>query len=281
MSFWDTVTDSFSSNTKDWLNAGANIGSALIASNAARDSAASNMAAAERASAAAEFKPYAITTGLGTSFFDRDKQQAGYTLDPTLEAFRNTLYQGAGNFLGQVQEDPEAAAKQYYARQQSIMAPQRLAEDIALNSQLAQRGRIGLGLSTAAMGAGNVGGYVNPEQYSRDLAREQENQRLAMSSYELGQADIDRSMNRGMGLMQGGLGIEQLGLTPLTIGADIGSKQATSGAQQGANLLAGASAATQANLAGSLGAAGMLSNMFKTGSGYKFNPETGQPIVKA
>ena len=269
MSFWDTITSSFESNPKDWLNVGANIGSAIIASKGAKDAAAASAAAGERAAAAAEFKPYAITTGLGTSFFDKEKQQAGYELDPRLAAFRDTLYQGAGNFLGQVQEDPLAAAKQYYQTQQDIMAPQRLAEDVALGAELAQRGRIGLGLSPAAVGGGNVSGYVQPELFRLGLQRELANQQLAGTSYQLAQADVDRAISRGTGLMQSGLGIEQLGLTPLTIGADIGSKVATSGAQQGANLLAGAGQATQANLAGSLGAANLLGNMFKAARGYK------------
>ena len=262
-----------------WYDIVGNIGSALIARNAARDASAAQLAAGQQAAAAAEFKPYSITTGFGTSYFDKDKQQAGYEMDPALKAFQDTFYQGAGGFLGQVTTDPMEAARRYQEQQMGLLSPYRAAEDEALRAQQLQTGRIGLGLSGVSQGAGAGTGYVNPEQYSRDLAREQENQRLAMSSYELGQADIDRAMNRGMGLMQGGLGVEQLGLMPLTIGADIGSKQATSGAQQGANLVAGASAATQANLAGSLGAAGMLSNMFKTGSGYKFDPQTGKPIA--
>ena len=270
MAWYDFITDSVKNNPKDWLNVGANIGSALIASKGARDAAASSAAAGERAAAAAEFKPYAITTGLGTSFFDREKQQAGYDLDPRLAAFRDTLYQGAGNFLGQVQEDPQEAARRYFQTQQDIMAPQRLAEDTALRAELAQRGRIGLGVAPVAVGGGNVsGGTVQPEMFSLGLQRAIADQQLAGTSYQMGQADIDRAISRGTGLMQAGFGVEQLGLTPLTIGADIGSKVATSGAQQGANLLAGAGQATQANLAGSLGAANLLGNMFKAARGYK------------
>lgn len=270
MAWYDFIAEGFEKNPKDWLNVGANIGSAIIASNAAKDASAASTAAGERAAAAAEFKPYAITTGLGTSFFDKEKQQAGYDLDPRLAAFRDTLYQGSGNFLGQVQEDPVAAAQRYFQTQQDIMAPQRLAEDVALKAQLAQQGRIGLGLSPAAVGGGNVsGGYLQPEEFKLGLQRAIADQQLAGTSYQMGQADIDRAISRGTGLMQAGLGVEQLGLTPLTIGADIGSKQATSGAQVGANLLAGAGQATQANLAGSLGAANLLGNMFKAAQGYK------------
>jgi len=275
---WDYAKDSFTDNPTDWLNVGANIGSSLLSYNAADKAAQSNLQAGQAAAAAAEFKPYAITSGLGTSFFDPSSQKAGYELDPTLAAFRNTLYQGGANFLGQVQEDPMVAAQNYYNQQQGLLAGGREAEDIALRNQQINQGRIGLGLSGASQGVGG-GGYLNPDQFSLASRRDLQNQQIAASSTQMGQADIDRAISRGTGLMQAGLGVEQQGLTPLTIGADIGNRAATAGAQQGANLLAGANAASQANLAGSLGAAGMLSNMFKPSTGYKFNPETGQRIA--
>ena len=110
----------------------------------------------------------------------------------------------------------------------------------------------------AAVGAGAGTGYVNPEQYQRDLARSIADQQLAASSTQLAQADIDRAIQRGTGLLQTGLGIEEFGMRPLTIGADIGSKQAVSQGQQASALLQGGQQAAQANLAGGLGAAQML-----------------------
>jgi hypothetical protein len=109
------------------------------------------------------------------------------------------------------------------------MAGGRGAEDIALRQQQLQSGRIGLGLSGASHGSRGMGtGYVNPQQYQRDLARAQIDQQLAASSTQLAQADIDKAIARGTGLFQTGAGIEELGLRPLTLGADIGSKQAVS-----------------------------------------------------
>jgi hypothetical protein len=227
---------------------------------AARESAQANIEAAQIAAEAAKFKPYSISTGFGTSFFDENKQEAGYTLDPTLEAFRNAMYGGAVDFMGQIDTDPQAAAQQYYDQQQGIMAGGRGAEDIALRQQQLKSGRIGLGLSGASQGAGAGTGYVNPEQYQRELARAQQDRALAASSTQLAQADIDRAIGRGTGLLQTGLGIEEYGLKPLQTGADIGNRVATAGANQGNMLLAGGQAAANANLAGSLAGAGMFSN---------------------
>jgi hypothetical protein len=240
---------------------GLNLFGANKAQDAARESAQANIESAKIAAEAAKFKPYSISTGFGSSFFDENKQEAGYTLDPTLQAFRNAMYGGAGEFMGQIQTDPQAAAQQYYNQQQGIMAGGRGAEDIALRNQQLQSGRIGLGLSGASQGAGAGTGYVNPEQYQRDLARAQQDQALAASSTQMAQADIDRAIGRGTGLLQTGMGIEQMGLQPLQIGADIGNRVATAGANQGQMLLAGGQAAANANLAGGLAGAGMFGNL--------------------
>lgn len=238
------------------------IGAGLLAGgqaqSAARESAQSQVEAAKIAAEAAKFKPYSITTGFGSSYFDEPNQTAGYTLDPTLAKFRDAMYGGAGEFMGQITADPQEASRRYFQQQQDILAPQRQAEDIALRQQQLQSGRIGLGVAPVAMGAGNVGGYINPEQYQRDLARANIDQQLAASSTQMAQADIDRAIARGTGLLQSGMGIEQMGLQPLQIGADIGNRVATSGANQGQMLMAGAQGAAQSNLAGGLGMANML-----------------------
>lgn len=228
------------------------------ASSAADRAAAANIEAAKIAADAAKFRPYAISTGFGTSYFDPSKSQAGYEIDPLLAAFRDKFYGTGAQFLDQMQVDPQAAAQQYYQEQQALMAPQRQAEDIALRQQQLQQGRIGLGVSPQALGAGALTGAINPGQYQRDLARAQADAMLAAQSRERAQSDIDRLIQRGTGLFQTGLGVEEQALRPLTIGADIGSRQAVAGGQQANALLQGGLGAAQANLAGGIGAANAL-----------------------
>ena len=256
-----------------WMLPAAVIGSTLLSSNAANKAAdraaAASTAAGNQAAAAAEFKPYGVTTGFGTSYFDPKTQQAGYQLDPVLEAFRNSMYGGAGEFMSQVTSDPQAAAQNYYNQQQALMQGSRGAEDIALRQQQLQRGRIGLGLSGAAMGAGQGTGYVNPQQYQQQLARSLADQQLAAQSTQMAQADIDRAINRATGLFQTGAGIEEMGLRPLTIGADIGSRQAVSGGQQAQALLAGGQGAAQAGLAGGIAQANMFGNLGRSLAGLE------------
>jgi len=256
-----------------WMLPAAVIGSTLLSSNAANKAAdraaAASTAAGAQAAAAAEFKPYGVTTGFGTSYFNPETQQAGYQLDPVLEAFRNSMYGGAGEFMSQVTSNPQAAAQNYYNQQQALMQGSRGAEDIALRQQQLQRGRIGLGLSGAAMGAGQGTGYVNPQQYQQQLSRSLADQQLAAQSTQMAQADIDRAINRATGLFQTGAGIEEMGLRPLTIGADIGSRQAVSGGQQAQALLAGGQGAAQAGLAGGIAQANMFGNLGRSLAGLE------------
>ena len=256
MSIIDNAIGAFSNDPLKYISAGLNLWGGYKSANQAQDAAAqaaaANEAAARVAADAAAFKPYAISTGFGTSYFDPEKNRAGYELDPLLSAFRNQMYGQAATALGNIPSSPEEAARNYYNQQQALMSGSRGAEDIALRQQQLQQGRIGLGVAPAAVGAGNVGGVVNPQQYAQQLARSQVDQQLAAQSYLQGQSDIDRAITRGTGLLQTGLGIEEQGLRPLTIGADIGSKQAVSGGEQARALLAGGTAASQANLAGSI-----------------------------
>lgn len=247
----------------DWLDFGANVVGSYLTSSAAKDKAAADARTAQQVASAAEFKPYAISSGFGTSYFDTDKQQAGYELDPTLRAYRDKFYTLGADFLGNVQTDPNAAARDYFTQQQALMSGQRGAEDIALRQQQLQSGRIGLGLTGASQGAGMGTGYVNPEQYQRDLARAQADQQMAYDARQRAQTEIDANILRGQGLFTSGAGVEELGMKPLTLGADIGSRVATTGAAASGNLLAAGSAANNAALNAQQARNSMFTGLFK------------------
>lgn len=249
----------------DWLDFGANLVGGYLNQQAAKDKADAAARTASTVAAAAEFKPYAISTGLGTSYFDTDKQQAGYELDPTLRAYRDKFYTLGADFLGGVQTDPTAAARDYYTQQQSLMSGQRGAEDLALRQQQLQSGRIGLGLSGASQGAGMGTGFVNPEQYQRDLARAQADQQMAFDARQRAQSEIDANILRGQGLFTSGAGVEELGMKPLTLGADIGNRVATTGANAASALFSSGAAANNAALQAQQARNSMFTGLFNRG----------------
>lgn len=222
---------------------------------AARAGANAQIQASKIAAEAARFRPYSITTGFGTSSFDTKKDKATYTLDPRLAAFRDQYYAGATDVLGQMQGyDPAAMARTVYGEQQALLDPSRQAENEALRAAQLSSGRIGLGLTGSAVGAG-TGGMLNPQQFSLDRARAQADAQMAFNSREYGQAELDRLIGRGTGLMNTGFGIEELGMKSLTMGLDAGSKAGVSGANQAQALLAGGQGAANALYEGGMASA--------------------------
>lgn len=283
-----------------WIVAGSALVGGMMASDSAKNAAnsqlqagreanAANLEAARIAADAAKFKPYSITSGFGTSFFDTEKGTAGYNIDPRLAAFRDSLYGQAEQTMGAI-GTPEEQARQYYQQQMGLLAPQRMQEDIAAREKSLQTGRIGLGVSAGYGGAGDVSGMLNPDDFARMRARELSNAQIANESTTYGQNLIDKLIARGTGLFSSGAGIEQLGMTPLTMGADIGNKSSISQGQQANALLQGGQAgakamlnasdnASQYKLAADLATAGGIQNAGKTISNMDFskmnNPFTG------
>jgi len=265
------------------IGVGTSLLGSSMASSAADQQAAAQREAAAQAAEAAKFKPYAITSGFGKSFFDTEAQTAGYDLDPRLAAYRDQLYGLSEQGMAGINLDTQQAAQDYLNQQQGLLAGGRTAEDIALRQNQLASGRIGLGLSGAAQGAGAGTGYVNPEQYQRDLARAQADAQMAANADVVARQQLDQDIARATGLFNTGAGVEQLGQSALTLGADIGNKQAAAGANVGNALLSGGMAAAQSNLAGDLGRAGMAQSLGSAFGGMFGGGPSGQmnPFVSA
>jgi hypothetical protein len=253
---------------------------------AGREANAANLEAARIAADAAKFRPYSITSGFGQGFFDTEKNTAGYNIDPRLASFRDTLYGQAEQTMGSM-GTPEEVAQQYYQQQMGLLAPQRTQEDIMARERGLQTGRIGLGVSAGYGGAGDVVGMLNPDDFARMRARELSNAQIANESTTYGQNLIDKLIARGTGLFTAGAGVEQLGMSPLTMGADIGNKASISQGQQANALLQGGMAGSRAmldagtnaanyTLAGNLATAGGIMRAGETLGGMFTQPP--QPI---
>ena len=219
--------------------------------------------------AAAEFKPYSISTGFGSSYWNKDAQTGGYTLTPELQKFRDIYYKaaesalpsadqiqfakdvtgyGQGLFSKAINLDTSKIAQDYYNKQLDILAPGRAAEEARLADTLFTRGRTG-----AATGYGS--GYLNPEQFALLSAREQANAQLGLEStdrarqqqlqdiqsalgyYGLGEQLKTTPYNTASTLFGYGTNLESLGLTPLQAGLSAGQAASSAGSNV-AQLLA-------------------------------------------
>ena len=266
----------------------------LIGSLTGSTKAAKQAAEAQRAAAdMARFKPYDVE---GSFFGDVDfsGDSASYTLSPELQQFRDYLYneslgfaptdaqrgfygdvsqQGQDIFSRGMGTDINAMASDIYNQQQNLLAPGRAAEDVALAESLYGTGRTNLGTSLG------TGGYINPEQYSSALARQQVNAAMSADAIDKAYARQQSDLTQGVGLFGLGqelrtqpiasmydifgkaAGIEQLGMTPLTMGVDIGSA-----AQQGRVAQAqGYSNAANTRYQADQGNIGMFTNLLGMG----------------
>ncbi len=251
------------------------IGGGLIsggkAASAARGQAEALRAAADKASAMAQFRPMGMTTAFGSSQFG-DDGTGSYTLSPELKAIQDRLFGAAGQYdptqigamaqpltggaqslfnLGQqyLATSPEQAAQQYMSQQQGLLAPGRAAEEARLATANYGRGTGGLGVQT---GTGTA--PSNPLAQALFNARAQQDATLAAQADEFGQkravfgaglfgtggellGQVPRLTTAGYAPLETQLGLlgttERLGQQPFMLSQDLANQYAQAGARAG------------------------------------------------
>jgi len=166
--------------------------------------------------------------------------------------------------LGQqyLAQSPEQVAAQYMQNQQDLLAPSRERQYAQLQNQLFNTGRGGLSVgATGVRPGGGAGlGASNPELEAYYNALAQQDAALASQAQQAGQQQVAFGtglFGQGAGLLGqyqagqvgalnpfttylgGASTIESLGQQPLDIGAQIGGRTATAGANAGQSLLMG------------------------------------------
>ena len=187
------------------------------------------------------------------------------------------LQQGAQGLFGLGQQylaqSPEEVAAQYMSRQQDLLAPSRERQMAQLQNQLFQQGRGGLSVgATGERPSGAAGlGATTPEMEAYYNAIAQQDAQLAAQAQEAGQRNVAfgtglfgtgaNMLNQYQAGQVGALSpfttylgagqtIESLGQQPLDIGAQLGGRAATAGANVGQSLLQGGLAAARTQQAG-------------------------------
>ena len=173
--------------------------------------------------------------------------------------------------LGQqyLAQSPEQVAADYMSKQQALLAPSREQQSANLMNQLENTGRTGL---SVAQGGGLQA--ANPEAAALANARAMQDLQLAANAQQAGQQNVTFGsglFNQGANLLgqyQAGqvsalnpfstyLGgtstIENLAQQPLDIGAQLGGRSATAGANVGQSLLQGGILAARTQQAANTG----------------------------
>jgi hypothetical protein len=265
------------------LSLGGGLISGSKAADASKGQAEALRAAAERASAMAQFNPYGMTTNFGTSTFKDG--QGSYTLSPELQSIQNrlfaqtgaydptqvaqaaqplyggasSLFQRGAEYLGQ---SPEQVAAKYMADQQALLQSSRDAGLSRLQSANYGRGTGGLGVQT-----GTGGAPANPlaQAYfnqigQQDLQLAAQADQAAMDRARFGAGlfgtggellgQVPRLTTAGYSPLQTQLGLlsttEQLGQQPFLLSQNLANNYAQAGARAGQLYLEPQLAASQA-----------------------------------
>lgn len=228
------------------------------AKDAAETSAAAQLQAAKIAADAQRFRPVGVTSRFGSSQFGFDKKgnltSAGYTPSGEITGYQNFLSGQGGQAMqdvsgllslgrGYLGEDPEAVRQRYIQQQSALLAPQNEQALAGIRNNLFQTGRSGL-----ATGATEAGGMAatNPEMAAYYNALARQNAALTAGADKAAQDQI----TFGQGLLssaysplQSNIGfqaeLDRLAQSPLDIGAQLGGRSATAGANVGQSLLTG------------------------------------------
>jgi hypothetical protein len=251
---------------------------------AAKGQAEALRAAADKASAMAQFRPMGMTTAFGTSQFTPEGQ-GSYQLSPELQAIQQRLFGAAGQYdptqigamaqpitggaeslfnLGQqyLATSPEQAAQQYMSQQQALLQPSRAADLARLQTTNFGRGTGGLGVQT---GTGTA--PANPLAQALFNAQSRQDLELAAKADEAGMArarfgaglfgtggellgQVPRLTTAGYGPLEAQLGLlgttEKLGQQPFMLSQDLANQYAQAGARAGQLYLEPQAAAAQA-----------------------------------
>lgn len=227
------------------LGAGASIYSANKQANAVQD-------AAAQAAQASQFRPVGITTRFGKSGFQYDPATgqltgAGYQVAPDVAAMREGLLGLAGGQLSQAQqaqgfmpditkastglfnlgqqyvaETPQAAAQNWMAQQQQLLAPGREQQLAQATNKEFQRGTMGLatGATQAGYQAGAPGLMAsNPRLAALYNAQAAQDAQLAAQAQQAGQQQVQFGqglLGNALNLQGAGYGLQRQALAPYT-----------------------------------------------------------------
>jgi len=230
---------------------------------------------------------------------------AGYAASPEIQALQDRLAGLYGSSLGQAEqaagaaaplgqaaqglfglgagylsESPEAARQRIFDQLQAVRLPSQMQEEQRLASSVFGRGRAGL----------NVGSMGQPELYGLGMAREQQRAQDAIMAEQQAQQQIGfgtglfgtgaNLLGQQFGIQTSALSpfqtqfgtaqlLEQAAQQPLDIGAQLGGRSATAGANVGQSLLTGGLGAAQTQLQGSMvGPSLLASNVANFGQQY-------------
>ena len=173
-----------------------------------------------------QFKPFAVTTGAGTTQTDAT---GGFNLglNPEQQAMQQQLTGQASGLFGNVTGDIGAASQDIYNQIRGIQQPQEQRNQMRLNEELFARGRGGI--SSAQYGG------QGQEQFQYNQAQQEAMNNAAFQARTQALGEQQQQLQLGSGLLGQAYVPQQQQLDALTAGTNIANIAGT-GARTGAQL---------------------------------------------
>jgi hypothetical protein len=160
----------------------------------------------------AEFRPFTVTTGLGTTTTTPTGGVA-VGLSPEQQALQQQLLAQATGLFGQVGVSPAEAQADIYEQIRATQRPEEERQRLAMEERLLSRGR--LGLQSAAYGG------ASPELLALETARQEAMARAGLSARQQALAEQQQALAGATGLLAAGYSPQQQALEALRIGTAI------------------------------------------------------------
>ena len=180
----------------------------------------------QQALGASSFKPFAVTTGAGTTQTDA---QGGFNLglSPEQAAMQAQLTGQAGNLFGGITGNAGQAGQDIYNQIRAIQNPQEQRDQLRLNEELFARGRGGI--SSAQYGG------QNQEQFGFNQAQQEAMNKAAFQARTMALGEQEQMLGLGQGLLGQAYVPQHEQLDALSVGTNIANIAGT-GARTGATL---------------------------------------------
>ena len=238
------------------------------AAGGAREASKLQQEAANKAYEGGQYKPYGVTSGLGTSSFEDG--QSSFTLDPRYQGQQDQMLGLGQQAFGAAGGDYNQLADQFYNQQRALGAGSRNAEALQLGESMFGTGSGGLRMGAESLGAGG-GGMMSPQGYGFAQAFAQQDALDRQSSFDRAQEQRLRDLGVGSDMLGLSTGLDQSGLDQSALGGLFGNYAANAANQAGSNLVSGMSGAAgntqnagMARAGGWIGAGNTVGGMFDT-----------------
>ena len=190
--------------------------------------------AGDKAYEAGTYKPYGVTSGLGSTSFDGENTT--FALDPRYQAQQDQMMGLGSEAFGAAGGDYNQLADQFYNQQRNLGADSRQGEAMRLGESMFGAGSSGLRIGASSLG-GSGNQAISPQGYGFAQAFAQQDSEDRYNAFDRAQAQRLRDIDVGQGMLTASMGLDNAGMEQQRLGGMLGSYRSGANNAAGANLI--------------------------------------------